>query len=236
MLKGDALAVLRDLPDASVDAVVTDPPYSSGGMVRGDRTNSSALSKYTRGVDTSGGDFTGDNRDQRSFAYWQTLWLSEARRVSRPGATCIVFTDWRQLPTTTDALQAGGWVWRGIAVWSKPSSRPNRGGFRNSCEYIVWGTNGPTRKDHEAYLPGQISANSVRGAEKAHITQKPVSVMEVLAGIVKPGEVILDPFAGSGSTGVAAVNTGREFIGIEMTDHYHAVAVDRLTAAQAQAA
>jgi site-specific DNA-methyltransferase (adenine-specific) len=235
--KGDALAVLRDLPTGSVDAVITDPPYSSGGMMRSDRTNVSAAVKYVQsGAQAVGGDFTGDNRDQRSFAYWETLWMSEARRVTKPGGVIAAFTDWRQLPSTTDAVQAAGWVWRGLAVWAKPTARPMRGGFRNSCEYIAWGTNGPVRKDHEVYLPGHIVTPSVRGTEKAHITQKPVALMEVICGLVAPGETILDPFTGSGSTGVAALNTGRQFIGVETMDSHHAVATARLTAAaEAQA-
>jgi site-specific DNA-methyltransferase (adenine-specific) len=143
-----------------------------------------------------------------------------------------VFTDWRQLPSTTDAVQA---AWLGVArcrcLGESRRARPMRGGFRNSCEYIAWGTNGPARKDHEVYLPGHIVTPSVRGTEKAHITQKPVALMEIVCGLVAPGETILDPFTGSGSTGVAALNTGRQFIGVEMMDSHHAVATSRLTAA-----
>jgi len=232
MLKGDALAVLRDLPDASVDAVVTDPPYSSGGMMRSDRNGDPSKKYVSTDAAQAGGSFSGDNRDQRSFAYWETLWPAQCLRVTKPGGIVVVFTDWRQLPSTTDAVQAGGWVWRGVATWAKTTGRPVRGGFRNQSEFMVWGSNGPMPKASDTYLPGVIQTSIARGADKHHITAKPVDLMQVVTQVAPPGGVVLDPFAGSGSTGVGALLAGRDFIGVEMTDHYHAVAVDRLTATE----
>lgn len=114
--RGEALAWLRSLPDGYADAVITDPPYSSGGAFRSDRVKSTDT-KYT-GTEHRGRrpDFSGDNRDQRGYLAWCALWLSEAARVLGPGGVVVLFTDWRQLPTTTDALQVGGLVWQGLAV------------------------------------------------------------------------------------------------------------------------
>jgi len=230
--RGDALAVLRDLPTASVDAVITDPPYSSGGMVRGDRTNA-AQDKYKAprgGRAEPLADFTGDNRDQRAYAYWTALWTSEALRVTREGGVILTFSDWRQLPTTTDAIQSGGWIWRGVVPWSKPGLRPMSGRFRAECEYVVWGSAGPMPWDYEApALPGFFQARPPNDRE--HITQKPLDVMRELVKIVPEGGTVLDPFMGSGTTGVAAILEGRRFIGVEMTEHYHAVAERRLAEA-----
>jgi site-specific DNA-methyltransferase (adenine-specific) len=128
VVQADCLEALRSMPDACVDAIVTDPPYSSGGFTRGDRTGSTKT-KYTltRPLVNRPG-FAGDNRDQRSFGYWCTLWLSECLRVAKLGAPICVFSDWRQLPTTTDVLQAGGFVWRGLVVWDKTEAcRPAMG-------------------------------------------------------------------------------------------------------------
>ena len=158
---GDALAVLAELPEASVDALITDPPYSTGGFVRADRT-ASPHTKYVGSQQvkngTGGGalpDFTGDNRDQRAYAYWCALWLGEAVRVVKPGGACLLFTDWRQLPTTTDALQAGGFIWRGVVPWVKPDPRPQAGRFAGQCEYVAWGTSGIREYDYSAdCLPG----------------------------------------------------------------------------------
>lgn len=226
---GDALAVLASLESGSVDAVVTDPPYSSGGMVRGDRTMSTA-SKYVTSGNTRRDelvDFSGDGRDQRSYAYWSALWMGEAVRVTKPGGLILAFTDWRQLPATTDAIQAGGWVWRGIVPWYKPSARPQSGRFTNQCEYVVWGSRGGMGNDYTLpVFPGFYQASAPR--EREHITQKPLDVMRELVKIVPEGGVVLDPFMGSGTTGCAAVLEGRRFIGCEMVPHYQGVAQDRI--------
>ncbi len=137
----NCLARLRDMPDACVDAVITDAPYSSGGFTRGDRMAAPSAKYEQSGQKLERVDFAGDNRDQRSFGYWCALWLAECLRIARPGSPICLFTDWRQLPTTTDALQAGGWVWRGILPWDKTEgARPMRGRFTAQCEYVVWGS------------------------------------------------------------------------------------------------
>ncbi len=115
--RGEALAVLRSLPDASVDAVLTDPPYSSGGFTRGDRQQDTTSKYVQSGTLIERPDFAGDTRDQHSFRYWEALWMAECLRIVKPGSPLCVFTDWRQLAATTDALQAGGWIYRGILVW-----------------------------------------------------------------------------------------------------------------------
>lgn len=97
---GECLDVLRSLPDASVDAVITDPPYSSGGQFRGDRMADTTTKYVQSGTDIQRANFSGDNRDQRAFSYWCALWLSECLRVAKDGAPIVLFTDWRQLPTT----------------------------------------------------------------------------------------------------------------------------------------
>ena len=231
---GDALAILRDLPTASVDALITDPPYSSGGMVRGDRAGKAAHDKYKaprggRAEALEG--FTGDNRDQRGYAFWVNLWMGEALRVVKPGGVACLFTDWRQLPTTTDVMQSAGWVWRGIVPWSKPGLRPMSGRFRAECEYVVWGSNGVMSWDFTApALPGFFQAQPPR--ERDHVTQKPLDVMRELVKICPEGGTVLDPFMGAGTTGVAALMEGRHFIGAEMTEHFHRVSADRLATAE----
>lgn len=234
----DALAALEALPDKSVDAIITDPPYSSGGFTRADRT-SDVHAKYVQtnqvAASTGGGAlaaFDGDNRDQRAYGYWCSLWIGECLRIAKPGAALAIFTDWRQLPITTDVIQSGGFVWRGIVPWHKPNGRNTQGRWANNCEYVVWGTAGPRSVDNET-LPGFYQVNSPRNRE--HITQKPVQIMQSLAHIVPEDGVILDPFAGSGTTGVGAVLEGRRFIGVERNNHYIEVATRRLKVAQLEA-
>lgn len=228
---GDALVLLEDLEDASVDLLVTDPPYSSGGMFRGDRAGTTN-DKYV-GTDVairhSRALFDGDNRDQRSYLTWCNLWLGAARRKVRPGGLAAVFADWRQLPTMTDAVQVGGWIWRGILGWDKTEGvRPQLGRYRQQLEFIVWASNGPLP-------PGdRVAAGCFRVSRdedsREHATGKPVSVMQWLLSLAPPGALILDPFMGSGSTGVAALRLGHRFIGFELSPQIFEIATGRLSA------
>jgi site-specific DNA-methyltransferase (adenine-specific) len=233
VLRGDALSVLATVPAGAADAVITDPPYNSGGRTATERRTQTARGKYVSGgvgpATRDLADFEGDNRDQRSYGYWLTLVLAESYRVAGPGAPLLVFTDWRQLPTTSDALQAAGWTWRGIVVWHKPIARPRRGGFSQSTEYLLWATHGAVLADRNPVcLPGLVSGSQPRGADRVHITQKPVDVMRQLVQVCPPAGTVLDPFTGSGATGQAALAEGRGFIGIEMSAHYHQIADRRV--------
>ena len=231
VIEGDALLVLRDMPTASVDAVITDPPYSSGGLhytqriqnpvTKYEQTDNKVIHRET---------FTGDNRDQRAWLHWCILWMSECRRVLRPDGYFLMFSDWRQLPTATDALQIAEFIWRGIVVWDKGlgARAPHKGYFRHQCEYVVWGTNGDCKiAEHAGPYPGCIHS-PVRQSDKFHLTGKPTPLMHELVAIVPEGGIILDPFAGSGTTAVAAKETERHYIAIEKSAYYAAVASQRL--------
>ncbi|MBO9741452.1 site-specific DNA-methyltransferase [Xanthomonas axonopodis pv. begoniae] len=226
LLQGDALTILPTLEANSFDALITDPPYASGGLTAAARARPPST-KYCR--DGGHADFVGDERDQRSHLKWMHLWLSECARVLKDGAPVLLFTDWRQLPLTTDALQIAGFTWRGITVWDKTEGvRPQLGRFRNQAEYIVWGSKGNMPLDRRApVLPGVIR-ESVRKADKHHLTGKPTELMRQLVRICETGGRVLDPFAGSGTTLVAAQAEGYTFTGVEVTSHYSDVARARL--------
>jgi len=219
--QGDALIRLREMPAHSYDAIISDPPYASGGM------SMSEKSKSTRDKYTSYGeqgnpypDFSGDALAQRAWTSFLHEILVECRRVSRPGAVIALFIDWRQLPALTDAIQWAGWTWRGLAVWDKINSRPQKGRFRQQCEYIVWGSNGAMSIDRNApVLPGVFQYPNVPPQERWHQTQKPLSLMRQIVRICEQGGRILDPFAGSGSTLEAALLEGYTCTGIELEQH-----------------
>lgn len=229
VIHGDCLDVLWQLPDGCVDAVVTDPPYSSGGFTRGDRQADVATKYQQSGTEREYPSFSGDTRDQRAYAYWCALWMAELIRVTKPGAIFGVFTDWRQLPSTTDAIQAGGWVYRGIVPWHKPGARPTQGRFSNECEYMVWGTNGPRPLEGSPFR-GWYSIN-VKQDDKYHLTGKPTALMRELVKVCPPGGLILDPFAGSGTTGAAAMREGRKCLLIEKEAAYIDIIRNRLSEA-----
>jgi site-specific DNA-methyltransferase (adenine-specific) len=235
--KGNCLGVLGKMQDESVDAIVTDPPYSSGGLHAVDRAALPSKKYMQSGTKVQRPEFEGDSRDQRSFGFWCTLWLSECYRVAKPGAPVCVFADWRQVSIATDVLQAAGFTFRGIVPWDKtPAVRPQRGRFRNQAEYIVWGSKGRMPADRAVpVLPGVIS-EAVRSREKRHMTGKPVELMRQVVRICEPGGVVLDPFCGSGTTGIACQLEGLRFVGIELTDSYARVAREWLGSELAAAA
>ena len=222
---GNALEILPHVSE--FDILLTDPPYSSGGMFRGDRMEQTTTKYVTTGTLRARPEFAGDNRDQRAYLAWCGLWLSAALQRAKTGAHCLVFTDWRQLPITTDAVQIGGWVWRGIATWWKPGIRMQRSGFSASAEYVVWGTCGPWKRDN-AHSPQNVLKHSPVGHGKRHIAEKPISLMNDLVKFAPPNGTILDPFMGSGTTIRSAKDLGRRAIGIEIEERYCEMAANRL--------
>lgn len=237
LVEGDSFRGLCDMPCSAVDAVVTDPPYSSGGAFRGDRTKSTD-SKYT-GTEYQGArpDFAGDTRDMRAFLTWFALWGHEAKRVSKANGRLLAFTDWRQLGVTMDAVQVAGWILRGVVPWNKgEGTRPTPGGFRGQCEYVVWSSSGPLPQAEEGVivLPGFFTA-TVTKDDKHHQTGKPTSLMRELVRVAPRDGVVLDPFAGSGTTGVAALAEGRRTICFEVVPEYAEIARCRMEAAESGA-
>lgn len=233
IIKAEAVTALRGLPPNVFDAVITDPPYSSGGFTRGDRQMGVAEKYQQHGQVKEWDGFGGDNRDARSWAFWCVLWLSEARRTAKPGAYLQMFSDWRQLPSATDVIQAGEWQWRGLISWDKGlgARGPHKGYFRHQCEFIPWGTNGPlpiadTDDPRGGPWPGSYTVQ-VKHSDKFHLTGKPTPLLRQLVRCVPRGGIILDPFAGSGTTGVAAVLEGRLAVLIEQDAAHVATCHDR---------
>lgn len=229
----DCRDVIPLIPNNSIDLLLIDPPYSSGGAFRGDR-NLDTRKKYTDD-DFNGAarfdNFTGDNMDPRSFTYFLEHIFYNMRPKMTPGAIAACFIDWRQLPCVTDAIQSAGFVWRGILVWNKGVSRNHPGRYRNDCEYLVWGTNGP--RDFEKYrglpaIAGCHNVKSVQTREKLHQTQKPVELLRELVKIADKGGTVCDLFMGSGSTGEAAIAEGYNFIGCELSETYYKTSQERL--------
>ena len=233
ILRANCLDMLASLPTplGGFDALITDPPYSSGGRTAAERQRP-ASEKYVQGgvCATHNVDFAGEMMDARSWTHWCAHWLELARQQVKEGGYALVFTDWRQLPALTDAIQMAGWHWRGVAVWDKGGGArgPHKGYFRHQCEYIVWASNGalPAAK-HGGPWPGCYKVPVVP-QEKLHMTGKPIDLMRQLVSIVPPGGHVLDPFMGSASTGVACIETDRQFTGIEVTQHYYDVSANRL--------
>lgn len=227
---GDCREILPTLEE--VDAIITDPPYSSGGMYRSDRA-APTTSKYQLSHETTReyAAFAGDNRDQRSFEKWIDSWASSALRLVPSGGGIAVFIDWRNVSCVVDALQVAGWVYRGLTPWHKGMDlRPNKGWFRRNIEFIVWGSAGPllTGAKADGVCWDGMFVSRVDAGDKQHQTGKPVDLMTQMLSVRQEWTRFLDPFAGSGSTLVAAKSLGRRAIGIELEERYCEIAARRL--------
>ncbi len=232
LYQGDALTGLQTLTSGSVGAVVTDPPYSSGGVSLAAKQAHPAQKYQLSGTQKTYPPMLGDAKDQRAFLTWAVLWLSECWRIAQEGAPLLVFTDWRQLPVMSDALQASNWSWLGIVPWDKRSSRPQKGRFKAQCEYVLFACKGRFLAHSSECLPGLYSCPSVPH-QKVHLTSKPLTLLRALLAIAPEGCTVLDPFAGGGTTAVAALETGRNCITIELSEEYARLTLERVLSLRA---
>ena len=227
VLNGDTLKLVKAFQPGIFDAVITDPPYASGGTKQNERNRTTNQKYSSMSAANALPDFDGDNKDQRSWTHWMAEWLYDVRKACKKGAPICLFIDWRQYPSITDALQWAGWIWRGTAVWDKGNSRPQKGRFRQQAEYIVWGSNGPMPINRPvSCLPGVFRYGNPQN--RIHVTEKPLQLMKDVIQICEPRGLILDPFVGAGTTVLAAVMTGYRAVGIEVTDAYYKLGSDRV--------
>ena len=219
---GDCLDVVVELTPASVDAVITDPPYSSGGR----RENSRSLRRSMNRTTDDAEWIAGDAMSTGGFVWTMRALAARCRPVLVEGGHLLAFIDWRMHGNLSGALESADYRQQPTLVWDK--DRLGMGAiFRNQHEWIVHFTKGmpgePSRRD----VPNVLRVAPVRYGD--HPTEKPVGLMELLASVVCPlGGTILDPFAGSGSTLVAAKRSGRSAIGVEIDEQFCEVIANRL--------
>lgn len=221
---GDCIEVMADLPDGSVTTVLTDPPYSSGGR----RENSRSLRKsMNRSMDDDEW-IRGDAMSTNGFTYLLRMCGIQWRRVLVPGGHVLSFIDWRMAGILAAALETADLRQHPILVWDK--QRLGMGAvFRNQHEFIVHMSSGnplaPQRRD----VPNVLRFPSVRDGD--HPTEKPGILLETLLSVVTPPKgIVLDPFAGSGSSLYAARALGHKAIGVEADERYCEVIAKRLSA------
>ncbi|RRH72489.1 site-specific DNA-methyltransferase [Falsigemmobacter faecalis] len=242
ILSGDCIEVMRSLPDASIDLIFADPPYNlqlKGELHRPDNSKVDAVD---------------DHWDQfSSFAAYDTFtraWLAEARRLLKPNGAIWVIGSYHNIFRVGASMQdAGFWLLNDV-VWRKSNPMPNFRGkrFTNAHETMIWASksensrytfnydalkalNEGTQMRSDWLLPLCTGHERLKDAngEKAHPTQKPESLLHrVLIGSTNPGDVVLDPFFGTGTTGAVAKMLGRNFIGIEREEAYRKVAAKRI--------
>lgn len=219
----DNLAVLPQLEPKSIDAVVSDPPYGFG------RPGSEGFQTHTakRGTLKGIGDYSW-NREL------PLEWIPLAAKALRPGAAMIAWTDAVRSETVWNAFRDAGVNPLRKLYWWKYSAPPNfRKNWPSHIEEAVFGrVDGKVLAwDYKEAASPVIRHPAQPDDDRIHPMQKPTEVMRrCIAPVTRPGHVVLDPFAGSGTTGVAALRMGRRFIGIERDPVYFEAALARLQA------
>jgi DNA modification methylase len=216
---GDALDVLAAGAVASVDAVVTDPPYCSGGRNQG--TARQNFSKSNRDEW-----FLTDNMGTDTYLWWLRQLGGHIFDIASVGSHFYCFTDWRQYTNVVTAFESKGWTLRTCVVWDKMRGGALGSFWRNDHEWIPVFSKGPNRPLPDGSFFNVLHAVKPQGGE--HPTVKPESVIRRLVEAAGDG-VVLDPFMGSGTTLRAAKDLGRRAIGIEVDERYCEIAAKRLS-------
>lgn len=242
ILSGDCIDVMNALPEASVDLIFADPPYNL--QLKGDlhRPNNSL-------VDAVDNDW--DQFDSfKAYDEFTRAWLAAAKRLLKPGGAIWVIGSYHNIFRVGAELQTQGYWILNDVIWRKSNPMPNFRGkrFTNAHETMIWASKDEGSKytfNYEALkelnegiqmrsdwvLPICNGGERLKNdqGDKAHPTQKPESLLHrVLVGSTNPGDVVLDPFFGTGTTGAVAKALGREYIGIEREAAYREVAEKRL--------
>lgn len=232
VIHGDCLDMLRGMGSASVDAVITDPPYCAGAVSEASRTSAAGQGLRSENIKRFGW-FVGDNMGTAGLVWLLRSIAVESARVVKPSGSVLMFCDWRMVASLQPAIESAGLRFQNLIVWDKEHMGLGTG-FRAQHEMILHYTNGAPQY-HDRSISNVLKAKRVRGDDREHQTQKPVDLMAKLIRVVCPvGGLVVDPFAGSGSTGVAAIMEGRRFIGSERDPIHVETARKRIADAQAQ--
>jgi len=241
ILDGDCVEAMRSLPSASVDMIFADPPYNlqlGGDLSRPDGSHVDAVTDHWDQFD--------------SFAAYDAFsraWLTEARRVLKPNGSLWVIGSYHNIFRLGAMLQdMGFWILNDI-VWRKANPMPNFKGtrFTNAHETLIWCSMGEKAKYTFNYramktLNDELQMRSdwvlpicggqerlKKGGHKVHPTQKPEALLyRVMLATTNKGDVVLDPFFGTGTTGAVAKRLGREWIGCERESAYREAALERI--------
>lgn len=238
---GDCLEVLKQFPYACIDLVVTDCPYKivSGGCTTGAYGNKKGCGKCAKKWETAGqmndnydNLKSGKMFDNNEITFSQ--WLPEMYRVLKDGSHCYIMINGRNLAELQVEAEKAGFKYQNLLVWNKGNSTPNRY-YLNACEFILMLRKGAAKSINDMGTKNILSVHNIIG-NKNHPTEKPVELMKIMiANSSNKGDIVLDPFAGTGATCVAAKELGRDFIGIEINEKYANIAKERITKGETNA-
>ena len=211
----DCLNVLKDIEDNTIDLVVTDPPYE---VITGGRNG---------GVKGKPSGILTENKQLMKSIPKADLWLSECFRVMKDGTHIYIMTNTLNLTNYLNIINSVGFKLHNLLVWNKNNTTPNRWYMKN-CEYVIFARKGFAKSINNPSSQTVHNFDNIIGNKK-HPTEKPVDLMKLyVENSSQVGDTVLDPFMGSGSTGVACKELGRNFIGVELDKQYFDIATKRI--------
>ena len=231
LYNGDSLEVLKTIEPNSIDLILTDPPYNLGEFSKKRNYNVQNMRDNT---------FVESGWDNVNREDWNSLMGSlfeQLSRISKVGTNLIMFMSFLRVETIVDMAERHGFYYKTVGVWHKTNPMPRNMNlhFVNSNEcwlYFVYKKRTGTFNNNGKLLLDYIESTVTPLSEKKegkHPTQKPLSVIEYLVSVLSnEKDTVLDPFMGSGTTGVACKNLNRNFIGIELNKDYYDIADRRI--------
>lgn len=224
VLCDDSRNVLRRIPNCSIDLILTDPPYN--------------LARHSTGNIPLPGraPMNNDVADWDRVDFRPEEWADEFVRILKPTGNLFIFTSYNQIGRWYDCLDRR-FDASNFMVWHKTNPAPKifKAGFLNSCELVFtcWNKrhtwNFSSQRDMHNFLESPICMRPERLQDPKHPTQKPVAILRRIVEMASnAGQIVLDPFMGVGSTGVAAIQLGRKFIGVEIDPTYFDAAKQRV--------
>lgn len=224
---GDCREILKEIPNETIDLIVTDCPYK---IVQGGCTNIPRKDEPS-GIFNRRNTFTQKNaRNGKLFDYNDikfSEWLYDCYRVLKNNSHCYIMINGRNLKELFISAEEVGFKYQNILVWKKNNITPNRY-YLNNCEFILMLRKGNAKNINNMGTKSIIEVPNIIG-NKMYPTEKPVELMKILVeNSSNVNDLVLDPFMGVASTGVACYELKRRFIGIEIDTKYFEIAKDRI--------
>ena len=226
----DCLNVFKTINDNSIDLIVSDIPYK---IISGGCTNDAVkikATKFTGGMLNRFDDKTHDLVKSGKLFEHNDIKFSEflphMYRVLKDNSHCYLMVNGRNLKELQSAAEDVGFKYQNLLVWDKGNATPNKW-YMNCCEFILFLRKGKAKNINNLGSKTILSVPNVRN--KMHPTEKPVELMQILIeNSSNENDTVLDPFMGCGSTGIACLNTNRNFVGIELDKNYFEIAQNRI--------
>ena len=218
---GDSIEFMKELDNNTIDAIITDPPYNIS------RDNN----------------FKTMGRNGIDFGEWDknfnlTNWIKIAQPLLKKGGNIVIFNDWKNMSYIVEELEKNNFEVKDLIRWKKTNAMPRNRDRRFITDYevAVWavkkGGKWTFNRLSDTYEIPEIVGGITSKSEKingGHPTQKPIYVMKwIIERLTNENEIVLDPFMGSGTTGVACRELNREFIGSELDENYFNIAQQRI--------